>query len=87
MKPKPVKLKPQIKQHIKTLFAMLNPGDQLRTEDVYKYVKRMMGKQLYPDTAIRYMRELRQDGEINYTVLSKRDRRIEVLEMGEAHSL
>lgn len=87
MKPQPIKLKSQIKQHIKTLFAMLNPGDQLRTEDVYKYVKRMIGKQLYADTAIRYMRELRQNGEINYTILSKRDRRIEVIEMGAAHSL
>ena len=84
---KPLPQKTMIKQHIKTLFDMLQPTDQLRTDDVYRYVKRMIGKQIYPDTVIRYMREMRQDGDINYTILSKRERRIEVLKPGEAHSL
>ena len=85
MKPHP--LKKQIKTHIKILFDMLNPGDRLRTEDIYKYCKRMCGKQFYPDTAIRYLRQMRQDEEINYNCVSKRERIIEVIEMGKGHSL
>ena len=82
----PLPIKSQIKQHIKTLFDMLNPGDQLRTEDIYKYCKRMSGKQFYPDSAIRYLREMRQDGELNYNCENKRERRIKVLEFGQPHS-
>ena len=84
---KPLPIKRQIKQHIKTLFGQLRPGDILRTDDVVKYCKRRIGKQFYPDSGIRYMRELRKSGEINYTSLSKRSRQIEVLELGEPHSL
>lgn len=84
---KALPIKRQIKQHIQTLFDMLNPGDQLRTDDIYKYCKRMTGKQFYPDSAIRYMREMRADEEINYTCKNKQERRIEVLDIGEAHSL
>ncbi len=86
-KPRPLPIKRQIKQHIQTLFNMLNPGDQLRTDDIWKYCKRMTGKQFYPDTAIRYLRQMRQDGAINYTCLNKQERRIQVLAEGEAHSL
>ncbi len=87
MKPKPIKLKPIIKSHIITLFKMFNVGDQLRTDDVVKYCKRMIGKQFYPDSGIRYMRELRQDGVINYTSVSKSERIIKVIRIGEPHSL
>jgi len=85
MKALPVKR--EIVQHIQTLFNMLNPGDQLRTEDIYKYCKRMSRKQFYPDTALRYMRWMRKSGKINYTCTNKQDRIIQVLEQGEAHSL
>ena len=87
MKPKPIKLKPIIKANIITLFAMLNVGDQLRTDDVVKYCQRMLGKRCYPDSAIRYMRELREMGKINYTSISKSERIIRVIEPGEVHSL
>jgi len=80
-------LKKQITQHVQTLFNMLNPGDQLRTDDVYKYCKRMTGRQFYPDTAIRYMREMRKHGEINYTCVNKQERIIRVIAEGEGHSL
>ena len=86
-KPKALPVKTQIKQYIKTLFDMLNPGDQLRTEDVYKYCKRMTGKQFYPDTAIRYLREMRQNNVLNYTCINKQERIIRVLSPGEVHSL
>ena len=86
-KPKALPVKAQIKQYIKTLFDMLQPGDQLRTEDVYKYCKRMTGKQFYPDTAIRYLREMRQNNVLNYTCINKQERIIRVLSPGEVHSL
>jgi len=84
---KPLPIKSQIKQYIKTLFDMLQPGDQLRTEDVYKFCKRMTGKMFYPDSCIRYLREMRQDEELNYTCVNKQERIIQVLAMGEPHSL
>lgn len=87
MKPAPVKLKPIIKGHLITFFEMFNVGDQLRTDDCTKYCKRMIGKQFYPDTGIRYMRELRKDGLINYTSISKSERIIKVIAPGESHSL
>ena len=86
-KPKALPVKSQIKQYIQTLFDMLQPGDMLRTEDVYKYCKRMTGKQFYPDTAIRYLREMRQKEELNYTCVNKQERIIQVLAIGETHSL
>ena len=79
--------KHRIKIQIKNLFSMLYPGDQLKTDDVVKYVRRNVKKQFYPDTIIRYLREMRQDGELNYTVLNKQARQIEVLAMGKPHSL
>lgn len=87
MKPKSIKLKPIIKGHIATFFSMFNYGDQFRTEDVVKYCRRMTGKQMYPDSVIRYMREMRDDWDINYTCICKQDRIIKVLELGEPHSL
>ena len=85
-KPRPIKQKPIIKGHIKTFLSMFRPGDQLRSEDIVKYCKRNMGKQLYPDTILRYCRELRQDGLINFTCTNKQDRIYMILENGAAHS-
>ena len=86
-KPEPVKQKPIIKQHIKTFFEMFNTGDQMRTDDVVKYVRRMTGRQFYPDTILRYARELREDHVINYTAVVKMDRIIRVINPGDSHSL
>lgn len=86
-KPAPIKMKPIIVGHIITFFEMFNPGDMLRTDDAVKYCKRMMGKQFYPDSGIRYMRELREKGVINYTSISKSERIIKVIAPGESHSL
>ena len=87
MKPKSLPQKYRIKIQIKNLFSMLYPGDQLRTDDVIKYIKRGLGKQFYPDSGIRYMREMRKDGEINYTCINKQSRTIKVIAIGEPHSL
>jgi len=85
MKPKPDK--PVIKQHIQTFFGMFRVGEKFRSEDVVKYVKRTTGKQFFPDTILRYARELRKDGKINYSYLCKMRREIEVLDAGEPHSV
>jgi len=85
-KPAPVKMKSIIKGHIATFLDMFRPGDQIRSEDIVKYCKRMMGKQLYPDTVIRYAREMRHSGLINYTCTNKRDRIFKIIELGEKHS-
>ena len=65
---------------------MFRVGDQLRTDDVVKYVRRNAGKQFYPDTIIRYMRGLRREGKINYTCMIKQDRIIRVIHLNDPHS-
>ncbi len=87
MKPKPIKLKPIIKKHIITFMDMFRIGDKLRTDDVVKYCRRHIGKQVYPDTVIRYMRELRENEVINYTSISKGERIIEKIAYDQPHSL
>jgi len=84
---KPHHLKPVIKSQIVTFFDQFRSGDTLRTDDVVKFVKRHMGlKYIYPDTVLRHLRELRQHGKLNYTVINKRDRIIKVIAAGEVHS-
>jgi hypothetical protein len=85
-KPPPVKLKPIIKANIKLFLGMFRPGDMLRSEDIVSYCRRMTGKKMYPDTVLRYCRELRQDGVINYSCTSKMDRVFKILAPGEPHS-
>jgi len=85
-KPPPVKLKPIIKGHIRTFLDMFKPGDQLRSEDIVSYCRRMTGKKMYPDTPLRYLREMRQGGEVNYSCTHKHDRIFKILAPGEPHS-
>lgn len=84
MKPTPQKVK--IRNYIIELFRMLKPDDQLRTDDIIRYVKRNTVKQNYPDTILRYARELRAEGKINYTSISKEERIIRIIPAGVPHS-
>ena len=85
---KPHSKKTQIKVAIATFFGMLKPGDLIKSEEIVKACKRHMGiKYIYADTVLRYCREMRQDSEINFTVLCKCERRYKVLESGEPHSV
>jgi len=86
-KPKPIKLKPIIKGHIKTFLSQFRPGDQLRSDRIVRYCRANMGKQMYPDTVLRYAREMRQDGMINFTCTHKQARIYLILKLGEPHSL
>ena len=72
---------------IQTFIDQFVPGDMLRTEDVIKYVHRYHHRYIYGDTILRYMRDMRKRGDINYTIVSKRERTIKILLIGEDHSL
>ena len=79
--------KPIIKQQIANCMQQFRAGDTLRTDDVYRYVKRRTGMQFYPDTVLRYLREMRRDGVINYNCNSKADRVIKIIPPGAPHSI
>ena len=79
--------KQNIRSQVVNFFDMFRPGDEFRTEDIVKACKRGLGlKYVYADTVLRYSRELRKEGRINFTVFNKRERFVRVLEIGEAHS-
>lgn len=82
-----LKLKPAIDTQIVLFFDMLQAGDLLKTDDVWKFVKRRLGKTMDRETVVKYMRNLRQAEVINYTCICKARREIQVLEIGQPHSL
>ena len=72
--------KKKIMASIVRFFAPFRAGDQFRTEDIIKYVKRDLGvKYIYGDSILRYARLLKQKGTINYICTNRRDRIIKVL--------
>lgn len=80
MKPKSLPLKPQIKQHIKTFFNLCRKRDTFKSEAIIKYCKRHMGiTAIFGDTILRYTRELREDGEINYEIKCRQSRVVKVI--------
>ena len=85
MKPLPIKHK--IKAAIVTFLKMFKVGDVLMTDDVINYCHRHVTKYIRDESILRYLRELRQDGEINYNCKQKESRYIEIIEPGQAHSL
>lgn len=87
MKPKALPQKIKIKVAIETFLSMFHPGDQLRSEDIIKYCKKYIGKYIYGDTVLRYAREMREEGTINFTCVCKYQRIFKILKPGEAHSL
>ena len=87
MKPKPIPQKKQIKAAVMTFLGMFRPGDQLRSEDIIKYVHKYVGRYIYGDTILRYAREMREKGLINYSCTNKQQRIIKIIAPGEIHSL
>jgi hypothetical protein len=80
MKPKSLPLKPVIKQHIKSFFSLYRKGDTFKTESIIKYCKGHMGiKAIYGDTILRYARELREEGAIDYVIKCRQSRVVEVI--------
>ena len=86
-KPKPIKQKPLIKAAILRWLKMFRPGDTIRSEEIVKAVKRDLNiKYLYSDTVLRYLRELRHSGLVNYTCTNKQERIFKIIELNEPHS-
>ena len=72
--------KKEIKKAIQSFWIPFSPGDQFRSEEILKSVQHQLGIQyIYPDTVLRYARELREEGKINYECIHKRERIIKVL--------
>jgi hypothetical protein len=87
-KPKAIKQRPIIKAQIVIFFDQFRPGDVLRSEEICRYVKVHMSKKyLYEGTILRYLRELREDGIVNYTCTNKQLRYFKILRPEEPHSL
>ena len=76
-----------IMNHIIRYFEQFRPGDKLRTDDVVKRVRTYHTRLTYPDTVLRYCRELRQLGKIHYTCINKHDRTIKIINSWMEHSL
>jgi hypothetical protein len=73
-------LKPQIKQQIKSFFSTMRKGDTFKTEAIVKHCKSHIGiKAIYPDTVLRHLRELRQEGVINYEIKYRQSRVVTVI--------
>lgn len=75
-----------IMSHIQQFMNQFRPGDQLRTEDIIKYVHRYHRRYIYGDTILRYLRSLRADGVLSYSCVCKRERIIKVIAPGIPHS-
>jgi len=84
---KQLPLKPKINRAILNFLEPFKVGDQLRSESVIKYCHKHIHRYIYGDTILRYMRQLRERGMINYTCISKSERIIKIIAQGEAHSL
>ena len=79
-KPRALPQKRQIKQHIKTMFAQYRNGETFKTEAIIKYCKRRMGiKVIFGDTILRYVRELRSEGVIDYEIKCRQSRIVRVI--------
>lgn len=77
MKPHPKKH--QIKSAISTFLAMFRKGDRLMTDDIVRYVHKYISRYIRDETITRYLRQMRQEGNINYIVRVKADRIMEML--------
>jgi hypothetical protein len=77
MKPHPKKH--QIKNAIIIFLAMFRKGDKLRTVDIVRDTHRPVSKYIRDESITRYLRQLRQEGKVNYIVRVKADRIMEML--------
>ena len=73
-------LKPAIKLQVENFFMLFKPGDTFKTEDIIKFCKRRMGvTSIYGDTILRYTRELREEGAIDYEIKCRQSRVVTVI--------
>lgn len=61
------------------VYFSMHIGHEFHGTTLNRFVFSRMNKYVYPDTIFRYMRELRQEGAINYCVKSHADSIYQVL--------
>ena len=79
MKPNPHSDKSMIKGHIQSFFDSSKKGWHFYGTGLLNYILSRIHRQIYMDTALRYMRELREEGKINYSVAVKSESKYVVL--------
>jgi hypothetical protein len=84
---KELPMKHKIKAAILNYLKPFRPGDVLKTDDVIFQCKRYVTRYIREESILRYLRELRQDGKINYTCPVKEDRNIRIIPLGAPHSI
>ena len=84
---KELPMKHKIKVAILNYLKPFRVGDKLQTDDVIFQCKRYVTKYIREETILRYLRELRQDGKINYNCPVKERRDIVIIPLGEKHSI
>ncbi len=88
MKPEKLPVKPQVLLLVQDWFDALSVGDTFKSDYAVNFVRRYInGVKPERETIRRYIRQLRQDGLINYTCLYKKSREFEIIPIGEPHSL
>ena len=55
------------------IFFNANPNCEFHGTSLNRFVYNRLNRYIYPDTIFRYMRELRQEGRIKYSVKSYAD--------------
>ena len=61
-------------KHIKTYLDVFKKGDIFYGIVLAKYVREKIGhKEMFPDTVLRYLRDMRSSGKLNYEVTNKRE--------------
>lgn len=59
-------------KHIKRYLDVFKKGDHFHGLILSRYVREKIGKDdMFPDTVLRYLREMRSNGIVNYEVQSK----------------
>ena len=61
-------------KYIRLYLGVFKKGDHFHGLQMARYVKEKMGKRdVFPDTVLRYLRQLRSSGEINYRVENRKE--------------
>ena len=62
----------RLAESIELFFKALLPGETFHAEQLHEFVTNRLGKFQSPESATRVMRSMRQAGQINYTLLNRR---------------
>ncbi len=79
MKKQTVPTKKRVDVALMAFLAPFKPGEKLSTDDCINYVRKNVTRRIRDETITRYLRYLREDGHINYTVFDNQSREMEIL--------